>query len=349
MVPAASLKRAASHRSVDSKARRVKRSRSGASRAHRIARGRCRRRPTYCLDSELRLSWRPGNSRKCLRHRRRRIHRIFRLRRPGFQAAAAARFQASAVSRFWASAACGLSAAAAAGLQASSASETLIPASDSSPRQLSRAYWAWIAVCVSWGTTFLATRVAIESIPPFAMAGPRHFIAGIVLALILRTRGIKLPSRDSWGGHALLGLLMIGFGNGCLVWAQQFVPSGVAAVLVSVIPFWMIGVEAFMPGGEPIRQATGARPAPRLRRHRPADELEHERQRADASDRARRHHDAAVVPRLGDRLGVCEAAQARRKSVCGDGRADHVRRRRPDGRRDHHWRVGATWRRRHAA
>jgi drug/metabolite transporter (DMT)-like permease len=130
----------------------------------------------------------------------------------------------------------------------------LKPAADSSPKQLRRAYWAWIAVCLSWGTTFLATRVAIESIPPFAMAGPRHFVAGVVLAIILRLRGISLPSRDSWGGHALLGLLMIGFGNGCLVWAQQFVPSGVAAVLVSVIPFWMIGVETFMPNGEPVRR-----------------------------------------------------------------------------------------------
>jgi drug/metabolite transporter (DMT)-like permease len=124
----------------------------------------------------------------------------------------------------------------------------LISASDSSPKQLNRAYWAWITVCLSWGTTFLATRVAIESIPPFAMAGPRHFVAGIVLALVLRLRGIPLPPRESWGGHALLGLLMIGFGNGCLVWAQQFVPSG-----VSVIPFWMIGVETFMPNGEPVR------------------------------------------------------------------------------------------------
>lgn len=86
------------------------------------------------------------------------------------------------------------------------------------------------------------------------MAGPRHFVAGIVLALILRMRGVALPPLNSWGGHAWLGLLMIGLGNGCLVWAQQFVPSGVAAVLVSVIPFWMIGVEAFMPNGEPIRK-----------------------------------------------------------------------------------------------
>ena len=86
------------------------------------------------------------------------------------------------------------------------------------------------------------------------MAGPRHFVAGIIIGLVLRMRGVPLPPLSSWGGHALLGFLMIGLGNGCLVWAQQFVPSGVAAVLVSVIPFWMIGVEAFMPNGEPIRK-----------------------------------------------------------------------------------------------
>jgi drug/metabolite transporter (DMT)-like permease len=91
------------------------------------------------------------------------------------------------------------------------------------------------------------------------MAGTRHVIAGVVLAMALRMRGITLPPREAWGGHALLGLLMIGIGNGCLVWAQQFVPSGVAAVMVSVIPFWMIGVEAFMPDGERIhaRQVLG--------------------------------------------------------------------------------------------
>ncbi len=123
----------------------------------------------------------------------------------------------------------------------------LSPASDSSPKQLRRAYWAWIAVCVSWGTTFLATRVAIESIPPFAMAGPRHFIAGVVLALILRMRGIKLPPLSSWGGHALLGLLMIGFGNGCLVWAQQFMPERCgrgAGVGDSVLDDWRRSVHA---------------------------------------------------------------------------------------------------------
>jgi drug/metabolite transporter (DMT)-like permease len=101
--------------------------------------------------------------------------------------------------------------------------------------------------------------VAIESIPPIAMSGSRHVIAGVLFAIGLRAFGVRLPSPDAWTGHALLGFLMIGLGNGCLVWAQQFVPSGVAAVLVSVIPFWMIGVEALMPGGERIRlrQVTG--------------------------------------------------------------------------------------------
>jgi drug/metabolite transporter (DMT)-like permease len=129
----------------------------------------------------------------------------------------------------------------------------LTSAAASNSQQQRRAYWAWVAVCISWGTTFLATRVAIESIAPIAMSGSRHLVAGGLFALGLRAYGVRLPPPDSWPGHALLGLLMIGVGNGCLVWAQQFIPSGVAAVLVSVIPFWMIGVEAMMPDGERIR------------------------------------------------------------------------------------------------
>jgi drug/metabolite transporter (DMT)-like permease len=85
------------------------------------------------------------------------------------------------------------------------------------------------------------------------MAGPRWIIAGGIFTLVLRARGIPMPPRESWPVHALLGFLMVGMGNGCLVWAQQFVPSGVAAVMVSVVPFWMIGVEMLMPGGERIR------------------------------------------------------------------------------------------------
>lgn len=120
-------------------------------------------------------------------------------------------------------------------------------------KQHTRAYWAWVAVCLSWGTTYLAARVAIESYPPFLMAGTRHVAAGVLLAAFVKMRGIELPALASWRGHALLGALMVGAGNGLLVWAQQFVPSGMAAVMISMIPFWMVGIEAFMPGGERLR------------------------------------------------------------------------------------------------
>jgi drug/metabolite transporter (DMT)-like permease len=102
-------------------------------------------------------------------------------------------------------------------------------------------------------------RVAIESYPPLLMAGVRHVAAGVLLAAFVKLRGIELPPRDSWPAHAVVGALMVGAGNGFLVWAQQFVPSGMAAVMISMIPFWMVGTEALMPGGERLhaRQVLG--------------------------------------------------------------------------------------------
>jgi drug/metabolite transporter (DMT)-like permease len=67
---------------------------------------------------------------------------------------------------------------------------------------------------------------------------------------MLRLRGEKLPSRESWPSLALGGLLLLGFGNGAVVWAEQTVPSGLTAVLVAMCPFWMVGLDAFMPDGE---------------------------------------------------------------------------------------------------
>jgi len=123
-----------------------------------------------------------------------------------------------------------------------------------SKQQQRRAVGAWVAVCVCWSTTFLAIRIAVEALPPLAVvSGIRYATAGAVLAAILWLQGAALPSRDSWPGHLLLGALMIGFGNGALVWAEQWVPSGMAAVMVATIPFWMIGIEALLPSGERIR------------------------------------------------------------------------------------------------
>src|SRR5205823_15092053 len=78
-------------------------------------------------------------------------------------------------------------------------------------------------------------------------------VAGLILGAIVLSRGVSLPSRDSWPGHALLGFLMLGLGNGALVTAEQWVPSGMAAVMQATIPFWMIGVEALLPSGDRIR------------------------------------------------------------------------------------------------
>jgi drug/metabolite transporter (DMT)-like permease len=105
-----------------------------------------------------------------------------------------------------------------------------------------RAYAAWVVVCLVWGTTYLAIRIALETVPP-----------------LLKARGVRLPSRSTWPSLAMLGLLMIGIGNGGVVWAEQTIPSGLTAVLVAAVPFWMVGVERFMPRRQPItlRQLAG--------------------------------------------------------------------------------------------
>lgn len=110
------------------------------------------------------------------------------------------------------------------------------------------AYVAWLAICLIWGTTYLAIRVALETVPPFLMGAVRWVIAGGILLIGLKIRGVRLPSPSHWPALTLLGILLIGFGNGGVVWAERTVPSGLTAVLVAVIPFWMVAVERVMGG-----------------------------------------------------------------------------------------------------
>jgi drug/metabolite transporter (DMT)-like permease len=120
------------------------------------------------------------------------------------------------------------------------------------PATRRRAYLAWIAVCLIWGTTYLGIRIALETIPPFLMAASRWIVAGSLIIAILKARGEQLPPMRSWGGLAVLGLLLIGVGNSGVVWAEQTVSSGLTAVLVSVSPFWMVGIESLRHDGEPL-------------------------------------------------------------------------------------------------
>ncbi len=120
-------------------------------------------------------------------------------------------------------------------------------------RQKKLAYLSWIAVCLIWGTTYLGIRVSLESMPPALMGGLRWTIAGLLLAGFLLARGERLPPRPRWGGIALMGFLLLGLGNGGVVFAEQWVPSGLAAVLVATSPFWMAAVEACLRDGEKLR------------------------------------------------------------------------------------------------
>ena len=119
-----------------------------------------------------------------------------------------------------------------------------------------RAYAAWLAVCLIWGTTYLAIRVALETIPPALVGGLRFTFAGVVIAAVLAARGERLPARVHWAGLAVVGLLLIGVGNGFVVVAEQWVPSGITAVVIATAPFWIAGVEALIPGGERFSRRT---------------------------------------------------------------------------------------------
>lgn len=120
-------------------------------------------------------------------------------------------------------------------------------------RQKRVAYFAWIAVCVIWGTTYLGIRVSLESMPPLLMGGLRWLIAGGLLTTYLLARGTPLPPRSRWPSIALLGFLLLGLGNGGVVIAEQWITSGLTAVLIATSPFWMAFVEGWMKDGERLR------------------------------------------------------------------------------------------------
>jgi drug/metabolite transporter (DMT)-like permease len=109
------------------------------------------------------------------------------------------------------------------------------------------AYVAFGAICVIWGTTFAAIRVAIETIPTFLVSGVRFLIAGFLLFLVAKLSGARFPaSRREWRDQVIAGLLMAGAANTFVVYAEHALSSGLAALLAATIPIWMAALEAIL-------------------------------------------------------------------------------------------------------
>lgn len=108
---------------------------------------------------------------------------------------------------------------------------------------------ALISLYLVWGSTYLAIRFAVETIPPFLMAGTRFLISGIILYTWRRAAGDPAPSRRQWRSAVIVGLLLLLGGNGLVSWAEQHVASGIAALMVASIPLWMVLIEAMRRGG----------------------------------------------------------------------------------------------------
>lgn len=117
---------------------------------------------------------------------------------------------------------------------------------------MSQKYRIWVAlitVYIVWGSTYLAIRFAIESMPPFLMAAVRFLIAGSILFVWRWVAGDRRPTKREWRSAAIVGLLLLLGGNGGVVWAEQRVPSSIAALLVGAAPLWMVTLDAVRPGG----------------------------------------------------------------------------------------------------
>ena len=117
-------------------------------------------------------------------------------------------------------------------------------------------YLALAAVCFFWGTTYLAIRMSLESFPPLVLVSARFLTSGGILLLFAAARGLYIPRGRELASNCLSGLLLLAIGNSCLVFAEVLIPSGVAGLITTISPFWLVGVEALLPGGERLHLPT---------------------------------------------------------------------------------------------
>ena len=105
---------------------------------------------------------------------------------------------------------------------------------------------AFLSIYTIWGSTYLGIKFAIQTIPPFLMAGTRFMIAGLILYLWTWTRGVRRPSITNWKAASIIGGSLLLGGNGGVVWAEYHqVPSSLVAILITTVPLWMALLEWF--------------------------------------------------------------------------------------------------------
>lgn len=108
---------------------------------------------------------------------------------------------------------------------------------------------AFTAIYVIWGSTYLGIRVAVETIPPFLMAGMRFAIAGVLVFTVLKLRGAAWPTAVQWRDQAVAGIFLLLGGNALVTWSEQTVTSGVASLIAGSSPLMVVFLEWIRPGG----------------------------------------------------------------------------------------------------
>jgi drug/metabolite transporter (DMT)-like permease len=113
----------------------------------------------------------------------------------------------------------------------------------------SKVWLALLALYIVWGSTYLGIKFAIETIPPFFHAGIRFLISGLILVAWQRATGLPIPTRKQWVSTGIVGTLLLLGGNGLVAWAEQFIPSGIAALIIASVPMFLVVGEAIRPNG----------------------------------------------------------------------------------------------------
>ena len=108
---------------------------------------------------------------------------------------------------------------------------------------------ALLALYIVWGSTYLAIRFAVETIPPFLHASLRFLISGVILYIWRRAAGDSAPTFSNWKSTAIVGAALLLGGNGLVAWAEKSVPSGIAALMIATSPFWLTLFESLRAGG----------------------------------------------------------------------------------------------------